>query len=452
MFERHARRSAIGSPGLALVVLILVSLVGACSTPAKPAPAFVLGAITLESDDAEIHPGTRVTVTTTVQNAGDGPGTYAAALTVDGVVEARQDVPLDAGATAPLRFPLRAGSPGRHEIALGATTAILDVAAAVAAFEVGGLRLGTETGEILEGAPLDYVAEVTNVGSLAGSYEAILAVDGVAAGRQTVAVEPGETGILHFPVTAGAPGDYEITVGDANATLTVLAPAAITVSGLVLTPNPTAKGEGLTAAVSVRNDGGATGSTVVTVKVDGKTAAKQDVTVAGGGATTVEIALKVPASGKHTVTAGPLEERLVVQAITRPKNGTVVTNKIKGGRGSLTVENGNDVDAVIVLAKKSKPHKAVLAVYVRAGKKATVKRIRDGTYVVYFTLGRRWDSVSKAFTRDVERSRFVDTVKFKTTRSGFLITWSTWTLTLHPVFGGNAPTEGVGEGDFPGVP
>jgi hypothetical protein len=451
MLDVHARRSALGSPGFALVVLILVSLLGACGAPAKPAPAFVVGALAIESEGAEIHPGTPLTVTTTVQNTGDGPGTYTAELSVDGVVEARQDLTLASGATAPLRFPLRAGSPGDHEIALGASTAILHVGAPAAVYEID-LHLASEIGEVLEGAALDYVADVTNVGSVAGSYEAILAVDGVEAGRQTVAVEPGAIGTLHFPLTAGEPGDHEIAVGDATATLTVLAPAAITVSGLVLSPNPTAKGEGLAAAVSVRNDGGATGSTVIKVKVDGKSAAKQEVTVAGGGTTTVEIALKVPKPGKHTVTAGPLKERLVVQDITRPKNGKVITNKIKGGRGSLTVDNGNDVDAVIVLAKKSKPTKTVLAVYVRAGKTAKVKGIKDGTYIVYFSLGRRWDRVTKGFTSDVQRSRFVDKIRFKTTRSGYLITWSTWTLSLHTVFGGNAPTEGVGEGDFPGVP
>jgi hypothetical protein len=452
MLDLPARRSANGSSGTVLIIaVILVSLIGACAAPAKPAAAFVVGPLAIESDTTRVGPGVPYTVTTTIRNEGDDGGTYTATLTVDGVVEARQDVTLEAGATEPLDFPLLAGAPGDHEIALGASSTTLRVSAGPA-FEVSGLRLASDDGEILEGTALDYVAAVTNVGSLTGSYEATLAVDGLIGDRQTVSLRPGETATLQFALTAGAPGTHEVAVGEATTTLTVLAPSSVKVTGLVLTPNPTAKGDGLTAAVTVENAGGATGSVVVKVKVDKRTAATQEVTVAGGEQATVDIPLKVPAPGKHDVTAGPLKQRLVVQDITRPKNGKVLTNKIKGGRGSLTVDNGNDVDAVIVLAKKSKPTKTVLAVYVRAGKTAKVKGIKDGTYIVYFSLGRRWDRVTKGFTSDVQRSRFVDKIRFKTTRSGYLITWSTWTLSLHTVFGGNAPTEGVGEGDFPGVP
>ena len=270
--------------------------------------------------------------------------------------------------------------------------------------------------------------------------------------RQPVDLAVGERTTLRFPFIAGAPGDHRIEVGGATAIVTVLGPASISVTGLSLSPNPTAKGGTLAATVTVENGGGATGTIVVKVKIGDTTAAKQKVTVAGGERTTVDIALTVPAPGKHTVSVGDLSERLVVWKITRPANGKVLTNKVKGGRGELTIENGNDRDAVLVLARKASPKKAVLVVYVRAGKDATVKGIKDGTYIVYYSIGTRWDSKSRAFTSDVERSRFEDTIRFKTTRTSTMITWSVWTLTLNTVIGGNAPTEDVDPGDFPGVP
>jgi hypothetical protein len=386
-----------------------------------------------------------------VQNTGDVAGTYEAALSVDGAVQARQDVAIEGGQSALLHFDLRAGSPGHHDIALGGLTAELYVTPA-ADFVVSGLRLADAATEVLAGDVVEVVAEVENAGALAGTYEATLRVDGTVEAQQQVVLEVGQTSTLRFDVTAGPPGDHVLEVGGATTTLSVLEPAAVEVTALELTPNPAETGGKLAAVVTVTNAGGASGTVIVKVRVDGKAVAKQSVTVAGGQRATVDLPFTVPAPGRHSVAAGPLEERLVVWKITRPATGKVMTNKIKGGRGQLTIENGNDRDAVLVLARSSAPTKAVLAVYVRAERSATIKGIKDGTYVVFFSLGKRWDSHSRAFTSELDRSRFEDTIRFKTTRSAYMTTYSTWTLTLQPVVGGNAPTRDVGEGDFPGVP
>ena len=446
-------RQLVRSP---VVVLVVLSLLAACAAPASPASpaspaAFTVNDLAVASGQGAILIGDDVTISARVQNTGDDAGTYEAALHVDGAVQARQDVAIEGGESAILQFTVRAGSPGDHEITLGALTADLYVTAA-ADFVVSGLRVADTTAEVLAGDVVPVVAEVENAGSLAGTYEATLRVDGTIQARQQVVLEVGQASTLQFDVTAGPPGDYVLDVGGATTTLSVLEPAVIEVTALELQPNPANAGGKLAAAVTVTNAGDATGTVVVKVRVDGNAVAKKSVTVAGGQQATVNVPFTVPAPGRHTVAAGPLEEKLVVWKITRPSTGKVMTNKVKGGRGQLTIENGNDRDAVVVLAKSSAPTKAVLAVYVRAERSATVKGIRDGTYVVYFSLGKRWDSHSKAFTSERDQSRFEDTIRFKTTRSAYMITYSTWTLTLNPVFGGNAPTQDVGEGDFPGVP
>ena len=174
--------------------------------------------------------------------------------------------------------------------------------------------------------------------------------------------------------------------------------------------------------------------------------------MAGGQATTVFFSVAVPSPGRHVVAANELDAELVVWKIQRPANGKILVNKISGGQGRLTIRNGDDRDAVVVLAGSSSPSKTLLAVYVRNHNSRTINGIRDGTYVVYFRLGARWDSYSKAFTRSQELRRFEETMHFKTTRTSTRITHSVWTISLHQVAGGNAPTDWVGDEEFPTVP
>ncbi len=400
---------------------------------------------------AEILPGDEVEVTARVENTGSLAGSYEAALSVDGTVAIRQDVTLAPGEARSVTFTVAVDEPGEHTVAIEGLTGTLSVTAGPN-FTVTLIRLSSAAPEILAGDEVEIVADITNVGTMSGDYAATLRLGGMQVASQDVALKAGEMTPVRFVVTAGDPGTYEVQVGDATTNLNVLSPADLQVTGLTLSPDPVEDDGELVADVTVSNAGGATGSITVKVAIDDKKAGTAEVTVAGGRSATVEVPLDVPKAGKHTVTVGDREEKLVVWDITRPKNGKVITNKLKGGRGKLTIENGNDSDAILILAKKSSPKKALLVVYVRAGKDATVKSIKDGTYIVYYGLGERWDAKSKAFTVGGERRRFEDTIKFKTIRTSTMITWDNWTLTLNTVLGGNAPTEDVGDGDFPGVP
>ncbi len=433
---------------LSVIAGLIVGVFGGCSTPTA---AFEVSDLAVVDGGAEILPGDEVEVTARVENTGTLAGSYEAALSVDGTVADRQDVTLEPGAARSVTFTVAVDEPGEHTLSIEAQTGTLSVTAGPN-FAVTTILLSSESPEILAGDAVEIVADIENIGTMTGDYAARLLLGGVQISSQDVALGAGETTQVRFAVTAGDPGAYDVQVGDATTTLNVLAPADLQVTGLTLTPDPVEDDGELVADVTVSNAGGATGSIAVKVAIDDKKAGTAEVTVAGGRSATVEIPLDVPKAGKHTVTVGDLEEKLVVWDITRPKNGKVMTNKIKGGRGRLTIENGNDIDAVLILAKKSSPKKAVMVVYVRAGKDATVKSIKDGTYIVYYSLGERWDAKSKAFTVGGERRRFEDTIKFKTNRTSTMITWKDWTLTLNTVFGGNAPTEAVGDGDFPGVP
>ncbi|GII77325.1 hypothetical protein Sru01_23070 [Sphaerisporangium rufum] len=130
----------------------------------------------------------------------------------------------------------------------------------------------------------------------------------------------------------------------------------------------------------------------------------------------------------------------------RLANGAFVRSGARSGRGTLTVDNGTGKDAVLTLVRGGT--KAV-SFYVRKKRKAKIGGVPDGTYRIYFTGGADWDGKARAFTRDCGFQRFEEPVKFTTVRTGNLIRFSTWTLTLQPVAGGNARTAEVDPDGFP---
>lgn len=130
----------------------------------------------------------------------------------------------------------------------------------------------------------------------------------------------------------------------------------------------------------------------------------------------------------------------------RLANGTFIRNGGRGGRGYLRIRNGLSQDAVVTLVRgKAK----VLSVYVRKRKSYQINSVRDGTYRIYFTTGEDWDRSARTFTRDCAFRRFEKSVRFRTYRTGYVIRWHNWSLTLHAVVGGNARTRNVKPRDFP---
>ncbi|GIH67201.1 hypothetical protein [Microbispora siamensis] len=134
------------------------------------------------------------------------------------------------------------------------------------------------------------------------------------------------------------------------------------------------------------------------------------------------------------------------QRARRLGNGTMLLSAIRGGRSSLTVQNGGAQDGVVTLVRGGR--KAV-SFYVRKRSSTKVANIKDGTYRVYFTTGVDYDRSSRAFSRNCGFSKFDDPLTFRTLYSGGGVSWKDWTLTLDAVFGGNATTSEVDPDAFP---
>jgi hypothetical protein len=127
----------------------------------------------------------------------------------------------------------------------------------------------------------------------------------------------------------------------------------------------------------------------------------------------------------------------------RPETGTFIVDGPRAGDGELIIENGNDVDGLVVLTTPDDV--PVLAVYVRAGTTFTVTGIEDGTYYLYAVLGEGWDPAGRTFARVREAFRFDELLEFETTADQY----TSYTVTLHDVIDGNAPTTPVPAGSVP---
>ena len=109
----------------------------------------------------------------------------------------------------------------------------------------------------------------------------------------------------------------------------------------------------------------------------------------------------------------------------------------------LRVKNGTDGDGVVILV--TVPGDPVQAAYIRAGDTYEMAQIADGSYRLYFTKGKGWNAKSQQFTQNVTRQRFADTLTFGGQNAGYEVT-------LYGVAGGNAATQSVPPGQFPGLP
>ncbi|MFE4829785.1 hypothetical protein [Streptomyces sp. NPDC056672] len=127
-------------------------------------------------------------------------------------------------------------------------------------------------------------------------------------------------------------------------------------------------------------------------------------------------------------------------------NGSFVKDSGRGGLGQLTIRNGTGSDAVISLTRGGR---TAFTVYVRKNADTTVRRVRDGSYTVYFTSGSDWNSGKKSFTRDCSFEKFDDKADFRTVQVSGGTQYTVLTFSLAKTIGGNATTSEVPADEFP---
>jgi ribosomal protein L37AE/L43A len=168
-------------------------------------------------------------------------------------------------------------------------------------------------------------------------------------------------------------------------------------------------------------------------------------------------AVSVPAA-IPTISIAPLSEPALQLAVAPPGEipATVIpiNNEIlfdaypeSRFRGELSVDNGTSNHAVAKLIDVQTDQK-ILSFVIAARQKAMISAIPDGAYQLIFAFGDRLYLGTDRFHSPHGFSKFVRQLTFETKSTEDAIYWSQLSVTLHPVFAGNAKTSSISQKEF----
>ena len=132
-----------------------------------------------------------------------------------------------------------------------------------------------------------------------------------------------------------------------------------------------------------------------------------------------------------------------------PVNNQILFNAFYGSmsKGELTVDNGTSRHAVAKLINLQVDRK-VLSFVVSAHQKSTIRAIPDGTYRLLFAFGDRLYTGTDRFFSPHGFSKFDSPLLFTTSSTDEAMYWDQLSVTLHPVFTGNAKTSSISQKEF----
>ncbi|HEX76837.1 MAG TPA: hypothetical protein G4O03_00230 [Dehalococcoidia bacterium] len=197
-----------------LIAFVLVASIGlaACKKPAE------FEVSSLKITPSEVVAGESIVITADVANIGGTEGTYVATLRVNGMEAATKEVVVAPGVTETVSFTLVEETPGTHTVGVNGLTGTFK-ALKPAKFEVSSLLvIPSEAGA---GETITVKAEITNVGEVEGTYSASLTVGERVVETKEVTVGAGGSETVSFTMTQDTAGTYDVTLGNALATLEI---------------------------------------------------------------------------------------------------------------------------------------------------------------------------------------------------------------------------------------
>ena len=121
---------------------------------------------------------------------------------------------------------------------------------------------------------------------------------------------------------------------------------------------------------------------------------------------------------------------------------------VEKGLGTLSIENGNILDAVVKLVHAFSAQETLRCVYVRGNSSVHLTGIPEGDYRVMFTLGTDWDRVKMEFRRDAVYEEFIENLIYHEVEESDGIKYSNYKLTLHKVTYGHAKSRSISRDRF----
>lgn len=311
---------------------------------------------------------------------------------------------------------------------------------------------------------------VVNRGLFGGTFTGAYAVDGLEQDAFAFPLGGGDARELTLSLPADTErGPVTLTLGGASVEARAVLPPTFTVAPLEIDPSPAKVGDDVVLTTTVENTGDLAGTFDGALLVGGEELLTQPVEIRAGSSADVSYEFAADAAGKYRLALGDATAPFVIVQPVRLKNGYVIKRSVKGGRAAVTLVNKAGADAVAVFTRSGDKRKAVLAVYVRAGKKAKITGIPDGTYVFWNCIGSGFNWTMRGFYDTLEFKRWVDPLKFETTQTTKRWTtywsdarynysqghrrttthWTNWTITM--AAGESKYTKAVEAGGFPGL-
>ncbi len=326
----------------------------------------------------------------------------------------------------------------------------------------------SDTRIALDGQP-EIKLLVVNRGLFGGTFTGAWAVDGLEQDAFAFPLGGGDARelTLSLPADTGR-GPVTLTLGGASVEARAVLPPTFAVAPLEIDPSPAKVGDDVVLTTTVENTGDLAGTFDGVLRVGGEELLTQPVDIRPGSSVDVSYEFAADAAGKYRLALGDATAPFVIVQPVRLKNGYVIKRSLKGGRAAVTLVNKAGADAVAVFTRSGDKRRAVLAVYVRAGKKARITGIPDGTYVFWNCIGSGFNWTMRGFYDTLEFKRWVDPLKFKTTQTTKRWTtywsdarynysqghrrttthWTNWTITL--ATGESKYTKTVEAAGFPG--
>ncbi|MFB6104872.1 MAG: CARDB domain-containing protein, partial [Halobacteriaceae archaeon] len=184
-----------------------------------------------------VDPNTTITVTATITNVGDGPGTLTVPVTVDGTRVTVRTVALDENASTTVSFTTTLSTPGTKTIAVGSASTTVTVGDP-AALTVESVTI--QDTSVTVGETVLVTATIQNTGDLAGSTTITLRDDGTVIGERNISVSGGESVTVRFTPSFATAGGHRLVVEDTTAgTVTVRTAAQTTTTTTTTTTRTT---------------------------------------------------------------------------------------------------------------------------------------------------------------------------------------------------------------------
>lgn len=408
---------------------ILIGLgIGAACALVVFAALFFIGetSVTAMSLSGDALLGSDVQMNVTVHNAGLLPAKYSAVLLADGEKAASQEISLAPGEQQTVKIPVSGLSLGAHTIEAGGAKADIKVLKP-ASYTVKSLDI--EPKDVKPGDDVTVTAVIDNSGDVQGNFVSALLLDQQNAATVSAQIGPGGEQTVTSTLKAVARGSHTVGLGSASSQFKALAPAEIQLRSFSLASTYAQPGQAVDATVILENIGDADGTYHLKIMSGDAVYSEQDVAVSASATETVHVNVSGDKAGSYVFIVGDQRRMLQIVQITRPKTGSLLVKKANGGVCYITVENGYPVDMVLTLVSSSNPTTPVLMVYVRAGEKSGKIKVKNGTYLIYYTYGTDMDSASRRFIGDPNYGVFDDTLTLKTYK-----TYSWYYVTTHYVY------------------